>query len=97
MQNLFSDLNKDILSIIRLAGKEAEKNSFTAYLVGGFIRDLFLRRKNFDIDIVAESDGILFARQLARRFQGTLKTYPQFKTGGIFFREYFVFPSSLRL
>ena len=84
MQNLFSDLNRDVLSIIRLAGKEAEKNSFTAYLVGGFIRDLFLRRKNFDIDIVAESDGILFARQLARRFKGTLKTYPQFKTATVF-------------
>ena len=84
MANLFSSLNKKVLKVIRLAGSQAEKNRCTAYLVGGFVRDLILKRKNLDIDIVVESDGISFARQLARKTKGTLKTYPRFKTATVF-------------
>ena len=39
--------------------------NYKVYAVGGFIRDLLLRRPNLDIDIVVEGDGIEFARAFA--------------------------------
>ena len=36
-----------------------------SFLIGGFVRDLFLYRSSKDIDIVVERDGIEFAKQLS--------------------------------
>ena len=55
-------LPKDVLHLLRQVGEVAERLHFTAYAVGGFIRDLLLSRHNLDIDIVIEGDGIRFAR-----------------------------------
>ncbi len=53
----------EILDKIRIF---AEKNNISAYLVGGYIRDRFLRRKSNDIDIVSEQDALSFAKEFAR-------------------------------
>lgn len=41
---------------LRLIGKSADEEHVRIYVVGGFVRDLFLRRIVWDMDIVAESD-----------------------------------------
>lgn len=38
------------------------------YLVGGYLRDRFLRRKNHDIDIMVETDALKFAYFFAKEF-----------------------------
>lgn len=43
----------------------AAKNNTPIYLVGGFVRDLLLKRESKDIDIVVVGDGITFAQQFA--------------------------------
>lgn len=58
-------LPRDILEIIKNAGNLADELGVSAYLVGGFVRDMLLARKNLDVDIVIEGDGILFAEKLA--------------------------------
>jgi tRNA nucleotidyltransferase (CCA-adding enzyme) len=58
----------------------AEKNGYTAYAVGGFVRDLLLRVKNLDLDIVVEGDGIKFAKKLAEHFGGAVRTHEKFST-----------------
>lgn len=69
------------LEILKDAGREAESLGFTAYAVGGFVRDLILRRDNLDIDIVIEGgDGIVFARSMAERFGLRVKAHQRFKT-----------------
>lgn len=69
------------LEILKDAGKEAETLGFTAYAVGGFVRDLLLRRDNLDIDIVIEGgDGIVFARSLSGRLGLKMKAHQRFKT-----------------
>lgn len=73
-------LTKEVTVLLRTIGEVAEKNGYTAYAVGGFVRDLLLRIKNFDLDIVVEGDGIKFAKELAVHFGGTVRTHEKFST-----------------
>ncbi len=43
----------------------AETKQVEAYVVGGYVRDLFLKRPSKDIDIVVVGDGIEFAQAFA--------------------------------
>ncbi len=52
----------------------------TAYAVGGFVRDLLMRQKNLDIDIVIEGDGIEFAKRFVKKHGGRVKAHKKFKT-----------------
>jgi tRNA nucleotidyltransferase (CCA-adding enzyme) len=73
-------LNKEVIILLRTIGEVAEKNGYTAYAVGGFVRDLLLRIKNLDLDIVVEGDGIKFAKLLAEFFGGAVRTHEKFST-----------------
>jgi len=52
-------------------GAIADANSVEVYVVGGYVRDLFLGKEVKDIDIVVVGDGIRFARNVAREFGHT--------------------------
>ena len=64
-------------------GEVAEKNSYTAFAVGGFVRDLLLRKQNLDLDIVIEGDGIDFSEKLAKKLGGKVRTHQKFNTAVI--------------
>jgi tRNA nucleotidyltransferase (CCA-adding enzyme) len=51
-------LSKPIMDTLVQLGEAASRLDFNAYVVGGFVRDLFLYRKNEDIDVVIEGNGI---------------------------------------
>ena len=53
------------------------------YLVGGSVRDLILKRKTIDIDIVVEGDALRIAQALQNRWNGKLQTYPEFGTATV--------------
>ena len=57
-------VHQPILDAVSQLGQEQD---IKPYLVGGYIRDLFLGRDNQDIDLVVEGDGIAFARDLSGR------------------------------
>lgn len=78
MEKQFSD---EILSVLKEISHTAEKTKIPAYLVGGIVRDLFLKRPNDDIDIVVEGNGILFLETLQQLFGGSIRTHEQFGTG----------------
>ena len=73
-------LNREVIVLLRTIGEVAEENGYTAYAVGGFVRDLLLRIKNLDLDIVVEGDGITFAKKLAEHFGGAVRTHEKFST-----------------
>ncbi|KPJ97926.1 MAG: prohead protease [Desulfobacterales bacterium SG8_35] len=73
-------LSREVIVLLRSIGEVAEKNGYTAYAVGGFVRDLLLRIKNLDLDIVVEGDGIKFAKKLAEFFGGAVRTHEKFST-----------------
>ena len=80
---LVERLPKHILQLLREVGRCAESMGYYAYAVGGFVRDIFLRVENLDIDIVIEGDGILFARAFAAEHGKRVKVYKKFGTAVI--------------
>ncbi|GAB4473072.1 MAG: HD domain-containing protein [Thermoflexibacter sp.] len=55
--------------IFPLIAEVAQKNQIPAYVVGGFVRDLILKRPSKDIDIVCVGSGIVLANQVAEHYQ----------------------------
>lgn len=85
MQEYLKKLPKEIQGLIQLASDIAYRDRFGVYLVGGFVRDLILNVKNFDIDIVAECNGIKFAEDLAQALKAKVITHKRFGTATITF------------
>lgn len=83
MKKYLKGLPQHIQGLIRLISELAEKNNTPAYLVGGFVRDLFLGVKNMDLDIVIEGDGIKFAGKLSRALNAKLTSHGRFATATV--------------
>lgn len=77
---LNDNLPKDILEALTDIGKFAEKNGVKAYVVGGFVRDLLMNNKNFDMDIVTEADATKFAQDYANHRNCKAVIHCKFKT-----------------
>ncbi len=100
-------LTRRLVDILDTIGKVADEAGFNAYVVGGFVRDLFLYRPNEDIDIVIEGDGIAFAKKYAQLVGGRIHAYEKFGTAVVIFpdgfkidvasarMEYYKFPAAL--
>lgn len=76
---------------LKEVGRIADASGTPVYLVGGIVRDLFLRVPNDDIDIVVEGDGITFAGMLVKEKGGRMKTHQKFGTAVV------VLPDGLKL
>jgi tRNA nucleotidyltransferase (CCA-adding enzyme) len=86
MQERLSD---QVIDILRDIGKVAQQLGYSAYGVGGFVRDLFLYRRNEDIDVVIEGDGIAFAKAYSKQFGTRIHTHKAFGTAVIIFADGF--------
>jgi tRNA nucleotidyltransferase (CCA-adding enzyme) len=82
-------LPEEVVGLLRQVGEVAEELGYTAYAVGGFIRDLLLKRANLDIDVVIEGDGIKFARTLAARMHARARYHREFGTALVIFPDGF--------
>jgi tRNA nucleotidyltransferase/poly(A) polymerase len=65
---------------VELVRETAVEKGCRPHLVGGPVRDLLLGRPAFDIDLTLEEDSAAFARALAKRLNGRVKSFPQFLT-----------------
>ncbi|MDD2690058.1 MAG: hypothetical protein PHT41_07925 [Candidatus Omnitrophica bacterium] len=83
MKKYLERLPKEIKDLVYLARDIATRENICAYLVGGFVRDLILGVKNFDLDILVEGDGIAFAEKLSRPLKARLVCHKRFKTATI--------------
>jgi len=80
----------EVVDILKHAGAVAESRGEQVYLVGGAVRDLMLRNRNLDIDLVVEGEGIPFARDLASEFLGCrVKGHEKFGTAVLLFADGF--------
>lgn len=57
--------------VFGIVSRVAEKTGVRAFVIGGYVRDCFLGRKNDDIDIVVEGSGIDLAQAVAAEIEGT--------------------------
>ncbi len=80
-----------VYKILQEASRVAESLGYRAYLVGGSVRDLLMGKRNLDIDIVVEGDGIVFAKALSEALGGPkVITHKKFNTAKlIFYRDRF--------
>jgi tRNA nucleotidyltransferase (CCA-adding enzyme) len=76
-------------NLLRSAGETAAALDLSAYVVGGFVRDLFLTRPNEDVDIVVEGDGIAFAKHWARDQGARVHAHEKFGTAVVIFPDGF--------
>ncbi len=100
-------LSADLIRNLQQIGEVADEIGSGAYVVGGFVRDLFLYRTDEDIDIVIEGDGIAFAKKYAQIVGARIHTHEKFGTAVIIFpdgfkidvasarMEYYKFPAAL--
>ncbi len=58
-------LPKRIQDLLAQLGQVADDLNLKVFVVGGFVRDLLMDKKNLDIDIVVEGDGVAFAEAFA--------------------------------
>lgn len=71
---------EDIRVLLALLGREADKAGVRVFLVGGFVRDMLLKRTSTDVDVVVEGDGHVFARRLGKVLGVEPLFHQQFKT-----------------
>lgn len=55
--------------LFHLIGETADELGLETYVVGGFVRDLFLARPSKDIDVVSVGRGIELAEAVAKRLK----------------------------
>ena len=67
--------------VLRMVGEEADRLGLECYVIGGWVRDLFLHRPSDDIDVVVVGSGITLAEAVAKRL-GKHAHLAVFKTYG---------------
>ena len=100
-------LSAELIKRLQQIGEVADDLGCEAFVVGGFVRDLFLYRKDEDLDIVIEGEGIAFAKKYAQLVGARVHTHEKFGTAVIIFpdgskidvasarMEYYKFPAAL--
>ena len=77
MNDLFKNINISIIDTISIEAKLSGKE---VYLVGGFVRDLILNRRNKDIDVMVVGNGIDFAKLISKKLNKKLQIFKNFGT-----------------
>jgi len=90
-------LPSSVLNLLKLIGLYGNELGINVYVVGGFVRDLLLairsesskRKKSitYDIDVVAEGDGLLFGKYVAEQLRAKYVEHTKFHTCSIFFKN----------
>ena len=76
-----------ITAMLSLAGETGDTLGIAVFAVGGFVRDLFLKHHNLDIDLTIEGDVEVFADTLAGKIGGTVRHHRKFKTATIRYKD----------
>ncbi len=71
--------------VFKLIAEASRELGMRSYIIGGFVRDIFLSRPSNDIDIVTIGSGIELAKAVAKKMRGhkTVKYYGRFGTAMI--------------
>ena len=87
MMNLREDIDNEIFHLV---GDAADSMGREAYVIGGYVRDIFLKRASSDIDFVTVGSGIELAKEVARRLGkgATLAVYATYGTAQVKWKGY---------
>jgi tRNA nucleotidyltransferase (CCA-adding enzyme) len=76
-------LPPELVGFLRALGAMVAYQGDHLYLVGGVVRDLLLGRRNLDVDLVVEGDGLAVARQSEAITGGRLTVHSRFRTASL--------------
>jgi len=76
-------LPKQILKLLHQIGQCANSQGYRAFVVGGFVRDMLLGVRNYDIDIVVEGDAMAFGKRIADICKASPVVYKKFGTSTV--------------
>ncbi|RZJ88696.1 MAG: HD domain-containing protein [Chryseobacterium sp.] len=65
----------------------AQSNQIEAYVIGGFVRDLLLKRPSKDIDVVVLGNGINYAEQVAKKLHVKVSVFKNFGTAMLRYQD----------
>ena len=82
-------LPRRLITLLKEFGDVADMMGYQAFLVGGLVRDVFLKRENLDVDIVIEGDGIKFAHEFATHHAVRVRSHKKFGTVVMIFPDGF--------
>ena len=76
-------------AVFRLISEAADRLGLECYVVGGYVRDIFLERPSNDIDVVVVGSGIAVAEELKRMLgrKAHLSVFKNFGTAQVKFRQ----------
>lgn len=66
--------------IFKVLAETAEKTNTEIYVIGGFVRDIYLNRPSKDIDIVVLGNGIAFAEKVGQKLKTNVAVFKNFGT-----------------
>jgi poly(A) polymerase len=76
----FTTLEHLQLPVFKQISRIAQAQGVRAFVIGGYVRDFFLRRPSKDIDVVVEGSGIALAEALAKELHAKLSVFKNFGT-----------------
>ena len=76
------------IPIIKLISEEATIRGIKTYLVGGFVRDIILKRKSKDIDVMVVGNGIDFALGISKKINKKLQVFKNYGTAMLKTKNY---------
>ncbi|MCO5935972.1 CCA tRNA nucleotidyltransferase [Mucilaginibacter sp. RB4R14] len=77
-------LQHPVFSVI---SKLAAEQNVKAYAIGGYVRDIFLKRSSKDIDIVILGNGIAFAEAVAAKLNVKVSVFKNFGTAMLRYQD----------
>lgn len=73
--------------VFKILAETAAKEGTEIYVIGGFVRDIFLKRPSKDIDIVVLGNGIDFAEKVGKKLKSTVSVFKNFGTAMLKYNE----------
>lgn len=82
-------LPKRIQHLLEQLGQVADDLNLKVFVVGGFVRDLLMDKRNLDLDILVEGDAVAFAEAFAGQNDCRVRCHHKFGTAVLIFADDF--------
>ncbi|MEX8547941.1 MAG: CCA tRNA nucleotidyltransferase [Mucilaginibacter sp.] len=73
--------------VFQIISNVASSQQVAAFVIGGYVRDLFLKRPSADIDVVVLGNGIEFAEEVAQKLKVKVSVFKNFGTASIKYKN----------
>ena len=73
--------------VFQIISNVASVKQVRAFVIGGYVRDLFLKRPSADIDIVVLGNGIEFAEAVAQKLKVKVSVFKNFGTASLKYKN----------